>query len=228
MSDILVETVANKLTTVSYECLERAMRLTKSSGHRNLEILQWLYYLARDENTDFVHVLRHFGIDVAEVHTDLQKAISELKINQTELPSMAAPFQEALERAWFEGTLRYGDYKIRSAYVLIAMLGERTTARQLRSYSSALDKLNRDIIVRDLDKIAGTSGEAGARPVDGSGPKAAAPAGAKGEVRRQPSGAAPARMRWPSSRSTSPPAQGPRSSIRSSAGTTKSARSSTS
>ncbi|MCV0426071.1 MAG: type VI secretion system ATPase TssH [Roseibium sp.] len=176
MSDILVETVANKLTTISYDCLEKAMRLTKSSGHRHLEILHWLYYLARDENTDFVHILRHFGIDVGSVHADLQQAISDLKINQTELPSMAAPFQEALERAWFEGTLRYGDYKIRSAYVVIAAMGDRTTWRQFLSYSPALDKLNRDVLVRDLDKIAGASAETGARPIDGSGPKAASPA----------------------------------------------------
>ncbi|WP_281926957.1 type VI secretion system ATPase TssH [Roseibium album] len=176
MSDILVETVANKLTTVSYDCLEQAMRLTKSSGHRNLEILHWLYYLARDENTDFVHILRHFGIDVGVVHSDLQNAIGELKINQTELPSMATPFQEALERAWFEGTLRYGDYKIRSAYVLIAAMGDKTTWRQFRSYSSALETLNRDVLVRDLDKIAGASAETGARPIDGSSSKAAATA----------------------------------------------------
>lgn len=182
MSDILVETVANKLTTVSYDCLEKAMRLTKSSGHRHLEILQWLYYLARDENTDFVHILRHFGIDVGSVHGDLQQAIADLKINQTELPSMAAPFQEALERAWFEGTLRYGDYKIRSAYVLIAAMGDKSTWRQFRSYSAALEGINRDVLVRDLDKIAGSSSEVGARPVDGSGPKAAAAApGAEGE-----------------------------------------------
>ncbi|WP_299813818.1 type VI secretion system ATPase TssH [uncultured Roseibium sp.] len=175
MSDILVETIANKLTTVSYECLEKAMRLTKSSGHRHLEILHWLYYLARDEATDFVHILRHFGIDAGTVDGDLQQAIAKLKINQTELPSMAAPFQESLERAWFEGTLRYGDYKIRSAYVLIAMMGDKNTWRELRGYSSALESLNRDVLVRDLDKIAGASGETGARPVDGSGPQSAAP-----------------------------------------------------
>ncbi|MES0808660.1 type VI secretion system ATPase TssH [Roseibium sp. SCPC15] len=176
MSDILVETVANKLTTVSYDCLEKAMRLTKSSGHRNLEILHWLYYLARDDSTDFVHILRHFGIDVGTVHEDLQKAIAALKINQTELPSMAAPFQEALERAWFEGTLRYGDYKIRSAYVLIAAMGDRTSWRQFLSYSPALSKLNRDALVQNLDGIAGASAETGARPIDGSGPKTAASA----------------------------------------------------
>jgi len=180
MSDILVETVANKLTTVSYDCLEKAMRLTKSSGHRHLEILQWLYYLARDENTDFVHILRHFGIDVGKVHADLQEAIAGLKINQTELPSMSAPFQEALERAWFEGTLRYGDYKIRSAYVLIAVMGDRSSWRQLCGYSPALEKLNRDVIIRDLDAIAGASSETGARPIDGSGPKTA-PAAAGGD-----------------------------------------------
>ncbi|MES0882295.1 type VI secretion system ATPase TssH [Roseibium sp. SCP14] len=181
MSDILVETVANKLTTVSYDCLEKAMRLTKSSGHRNLEILHWLYYLARDDSTDFVHILRHFGVDVGTVHEDLQQAIAALKINQTELPSMAAPFQEALERAWFEGTLRYGDYKIRSAYVLIAAMGDRTTWRQFLGYSSALSKLNRDVLVRDLDGIAGTSAETGARPIDGSGSKSA-PGAAAGEA----------------------------------------------
>ncbi|KZM48289.1 type VI secretion system ATPase TssH [Labrenzia sp. OB1] len=186
MSDILVETIANKLTTVSYECLEKAMRLTKSSGHRHLEILHWLYYLARDETTDFVHILRHFGIDAGTVNGDLQQAIAKLKINQTELPSMAAPFQESLERAWFEGTLRYGDYKIRSAYVLIAMMGDRTTWRELRGYSSALEPLNRDILVRDLDKIAGASAETGARPVDGSGPQSAAPGAASESTQGAP------------------------------------------
>ncbi len=178
MSDILVETVANKLTTVSYECLEKAMRLTKSSGHRHLEILHWLYYLVRDENTDLTHILRHFGIDPGVVHGELQQAISDLKINQTELPSMSAPFQEALERAWFEGTLRYGDYKIRSAYVLIAVMGDKSSWRQLQSYSPALGALNRDELIGNMDGIAGASAETGARPIDGSGPKAAAPGSA--------------------------------------------------
>lgn len=181
MSDILVETVANKLTTVSYECLEKAMRLTKSSGHRHLEILHWLYYLIRDENTDLTHILRHYGIDLGAVHADLQQAISDLKINQTELPSMSAPFQEALERAWFEGTLRFGDYKIRSAYVLLAVMGDKSSWRQLCRYSSALETLNKDEIIREFESIAGASSETGARPIDGSGPKAAAGA-APGEA----------------------------------------------
>lgn len=172
MSDILVETVANKLTTVGYESLENAMRLTKSSGHRHLEIVHWLYYLVRDENSDLNHILRHFDITTAAVDADLQEAIGKFKINQTELPGMAAPFQEALERAWFEGTLRYGDYKIRSAYVLIAAMGDKATWRQFLSYSSAFEQLNRDQLVKNLDAISGSSAEARARPIDGSGPQA--------------------------------------------------------
>lgn len=173
MSDILVETVANKLTTVGYESLENAMRLTKSSGHRHLEIVHWLYYLVRDENSDLNHILRHFDITTAAVDADLQEAIGKFKINQTELPGMAAPFQEALERAWFEGTLRYGDYKIRSAYVLIAAMGDKATWRQFLSYSPAFEQLNRDQLVKNLDAIAGSSAEARARPIDGSGPQTA-------------------------------------------------------
>lgn len=181
MSDILVENVANKLTTVSYESLEKAMRLTKSSGHRHLEIVHWLYYLVRDENSDLAHILQYFDADLAAVDGDLQAAIAKFKINQTELPGMAAPFQEALERAWFEGTLRYGDYKIRSAYVLMAAMSDKSTWRQFQGYSAGFEKINRDILVKDLDAIAGASAETGARPVDGSGP-AAAPGGGAGET----------------------------------------------
>lgn len=173
MSDILVETVANKLTAVGYESLENAMRLTKSSGHRHLEIVHWLYYLVRDENSDLNHILRHFDIATAAIDADLQEAIGKFKINQTELPGMAAPFQEALERAWFEGTLRYGDYKIRSAYVLIAAMGDKATWRQFLSYSPAFEELNRDQLVKNLDAIAGSSAEARSRPIDGSGPQTA-------------------------------------------------------
>ena len=173
MSDILVETVANKLTTVGYESLENAMRLTKSSGHRHLEIVHWLYYLVRDENSDLNHILHHFDITTAAVDADLQEAIGKFKINQTELPGMAAPFQEALERAWFEGTLRYGDYKIRSAYVLIAAMGDKATWRQFLSYSPSFEQLNRDQLVKNLDAIAGSSAEARARPIDRSGPQTA-------------------------------------------------------
>ncbi|OJJ11776.1 ClpV1 family T6SS ATPase [Alphaproteobacteria bacterium AO1-B] len=173
MSDILVETVANKLTTVGYESLENAMRLTKSSGHRHLEIVHWLYYLVRDENSDLNHILHHFDITTAAVDADLQEAIGKFKINQTELPGMAAPFQEALERAWFEGTLRYGDYKIRSAYVLIAAMGDKATWRQFLSYSPSFEQLNRDQLVKNLDAIAGSSAEARARPIDRSGPQIA-------------------------------------------------------
>ncbi len=192
MSDILVETVTGKLTTVSYGCLEKAMRLTKSSGHRNLEIVHWLYYLSLDDGSDLVHLLRHFGADLAKLSADLQEALRALKPNQTELPGMAAPFQEVLEQAWFEGTLRFGDHRIRSAYVLLAAMGRRPTWRQFLGYSSQFDKIDRDVLVRSIDDILAGSSETGARAQDGSRPAfaAGAPGVSAAGVASQDGGAA--------------------------------------
>lgn len=172
MSDISVEDVAYKINTVAYESLDKAMRLTKDTGHRHLELLHWVYYLLRNEKSDLYQILRHFDVDLSAVDKDLQKAISELKINQTELPSMSKPFREALEGAWFVGTLSFRDYKIRSAYVLISVLGDEGARTQLFRLSSALNKLKREEIASNLDAIVDGSGEARARPIDGSAPKA--------------------------------------------------------
>ncbi|MEO9528692.1 MAG: type VI secretion system ATPase TssH [Roseibium sp.] len=174
MSDISVEDVAYKITTVAYESLDKAMRLTKDTGHRHVELMHWFYYLLRNEKSDLYQILRHFDVDLSALDKDLQSAISDLKINQTELPSMSKPFLEALRGAWFVSTLSFGDYKIRSGHVLIAVLDDDTSRTQLFRLSSAFNKLKRDEIVNNLDAIVDASGEARSRPIDGSGPKTAA------------------------------------------------------
>jgi type VI secretion system protein VasG len=180
MSDITVEKVTSKINSVAYESLDKAMRLTKDAGHRHLELLHWLYYLIRNENSDLFHILRHFDVDLSAVDKDLQAALAELKINQTELPTMSKPFREALQGAWFVGTLTHGDYKIRTAYVLLAILGDESTRTQLFQLSKALNKLKHDEIASQLDAIAGSSGEVRARPIDGSGPATGAASGESG------------------------------------------------
>lgn len=180
MNDITVEKVVNKTNSTAYDSLDKAMRLTKDAGHRHLELVHWFYYLIRNENSDVFHILRHFDVDLGTLDKDLQAALAEFKINQTELPSMSKPFREALEGAWFVGTLTYGDYKIRTAYVLLFMLGEESTRTQLFQLSKALNKLKHDEIANNLDAIAGSSGEVRARPIDGSSPASGTAAGEPG------------------------------------------------
>lgn len=180
MNDITVEKVVNKTNSTAYDSLDKAMRLTKDAGHRHLELVHWFYYLIRNENSDVFHILRHFDVDLGALDKDLQAALAEFKINQTELPSMSKPFREALEGAWFVGTLTYGDYKIRTAYVLLFMLGEESTRTQLFQLSKALNKLKHDEIANNLDAIAGSSGEVRARPIDGSSPASGSTAGEPG------------------------------------------------
>ncbi|AMN53648.1 ATPase [Labrenzia sp. CP4] len=180
MNDITVEKVVNKTNSTAYDSLDKAMRLTKDAGHRHLELVHWFYYLIRNENSDVFHILRHFDVDLGTLDKDLQAALAEFKINQTELPSMSKPFREALEGAWFVGTLTYGDYKIRTAYVLLFMLGEESTRTQLFQLSKALNKLKHDEIANNLDAIAGSSGEVRARPIDGSSPASGSAAGEPG------------------------------------------------
>lgn len=180
MNDITVEKVVNKTNSTAYDSLDKAMRLTKDAGHRHLELVHWFYYLIRNENSDVFHILRHFDVDLGTLDKDLQAALAEFKINQTELPSMSKPFREALEGAWFVGTLTYGDYKIRTAYVLLFMLGEESTRTQLFQLSKALNKLKHDEIANNLDAIAGSSGEVRARPIDGSSPASGSATGEPG------------------------------------------------
>ena len=93
-----------------------------------------------------------------------------------------------MEGAWFVGTLTFGDYKIRSAYVLISVLGDEAARTQLFRLSSSLNKLKRDEISGNLDAIVDGSGEARARPIDGSGPKAAAAASGEAPAESLPGG----------------------------------------
>ncbi|MCK7612033.1 type VI secretion system ATPase TssH [Roseibium sediminicola] len=186
MADITVENVAYKINSVAYESLDKAMRLTKDAGHRHLELLHWFYYLIRDEKSDLYQILRHFDVDLGTLDKDLQDSIKKLKINQTELPAMSKPFREALEGAWFVGTLSFGDYKIRSAYVLISVLGDEASRTQLFNLSSVFNKLKREEISSNLDAIVDGSGEARARPIDGSVPKSTTASAVPGEQREAP------------------------------------------
>ncbi len=120
---------------------------------------------------------------------------------------------EAVERAWVHCTLRYGRQRIRGGDLLVAILHTRSLRHGLLAMSSEFAKLRAEALADDLDDIVAGSPEDDATDVAA----AVAPLGLAQQV---------VLRRSRCTRSTSPHKRARASWTRSSAATTRFARSS--
>jgi type VI secretion system protein VasG len=188
MPDISLETVAGKLNRVGYEAFLQALRLAKTSGNRNLELVHWLAQLIGSERNDLARTLDAFKIDRAKVAADVGRALEGLRKNETEMPGVSNTIVDLMDRGWHYATLFFGEAQIRTGHVLVAGYKSLELRRAFTSISSELGKINVDTLAAEHRRMWAGSDEENLRPMDGSGlaaagtDGAAAAAGPKGQT----------------------------------------------
>ena len=185
MLDVTYEVILGKLNRVCHDAFLQGMRLAKAGGHANVELAHWLALLLRNDRTDISLTLDHFGIDRGKVLADVQQAVSEMRANRTEVPSISDTLDEILKDAWHYATLMFGETQVRSGHILIATLRSIRSRRALTNLSPLLRNLSADAVASAHQAVWAQSDEENLSPVDGSGLAAPAADGAPaGEGRR--------------------------------------------
>jgi type VI secretion system protein VasG len=189
MAGLDLKNLIGKLNPQCQRALEGAAGLCLSRTNYNVEIEHWLVKLLEQPGNDLALLLRHFGVDSARLLADLAKAIDRLKTGNSRPPLLAPEVCQLAKEAWLVASVDHGQPKVRSAWLLAALMGEESLSRHAVAISDEFRKISAEQLRRDAGVVFERSieselpaGEAGG----GGGGEPGAP-GAPGKPSSTPS-----------------------------------------
>jgi type VI secretion system protein VasG len=188
VTDISIEAVTGKLNRAGYDAFIQALRHAKSAGNRNVELAHWLFHILQQERTDVSLSVDHYKLDRGRLLSDLAGAINGFRKNETDMPGIANPVIDLLDRGWHYATLFFGETQIRTGHLLVAGLKSNDIRRALNNLSQEFAKVNVEALAAERRAIWAGSDEETMRPMDGSG---LVGAGTDGADQTSPKGTTP-------------------------------------
>ncbi|MCR6475726.1 type VI secretion system ATPase TssH [Variovorax sp. ZS18.2.2] len=177
-----------KLNLTLFRGIESATAFAKLRGNPYVELTHWIHQLWQLNDSDLHRVCRHYQVDVQAVEKDLVSRLSELPSGATSLSDFSHHVETAIERAWVLSSLEFGDRRVRSAWLLAALVQTPELRRLLLGISPAFRKLPVEQLTDAIVSLVAGSPEDNEGPHDGSGLPAAMPGEASGAIADSPNG----------------------------------------
>ena len=172
-----LKSIVSKLNDTTRMAMEGAAGLCLGRTHYDVEIEHFLMKLLDAPDSDFVKVLKQFGVDKARLAAELTRSLDKLKTGNARTPSFSPSLFKMLTEAWSLGSLEFGAGQVRSCFVLLALLSDEDLARIAREISRELQKIEPEALKKQLPAIMADSLERSAdfAPAAGGGAQAAGP-----------------------------------------------------
>ncbi len=148
-----------RLNASCKNAMEGAAGLCLSRTHYDVEIEHLLSKLIEIENTDLTRILRQFDITHEQLGRELENTLATLKSGNTRTPALSTHLPMLIERAWVFASVEYGESRIRSGHLLIALLADHELRRQIPSLKSILG-INLESLTQQFHAITEKSIEA--------------------------------------------------------------------
>ena len=122
MAEIKRSILFGKLNPIAYKAVESATIFCKMRGNPYVELVHWLFQLVQLADSDLQRIFRHFGLDASRLATDLTTALDKLPRGATSISDFSPHLEEAVERGWVFGSLLFGENRVRTGHVVVALL----------------------------------------------------------------------------------------------------------
>ncbi|EBK5811127.1 hypothetical protein UK01_004443, partial [Salmonella enterica subsp. enterica serovar Thompson] len=149
-----------KLAGPLFRSLESATAFCKLRSNPWVELTHWLHQLTQQPDNDILHVLRHYQIPLSDVEKALLRQLDMLPAGASAISDFSHHIDLSVEKAWMLASVRYGDNKIRSGWLLLALLTTPELRRVLSSICAPLATLPVDELTEILPSLIETSPEA--------------------------------------------------------------------
>jgi type VI secretion system protein VasG len=175
--DINLKSLVNKLNATCRRALEGAAGLCVSRTNYNVELEHWLIKLLEPTDTDLPRILKQYDVDISRVTRDLTRSLDGLKRGNARAPELSLDLIDLMREAWVLASLEYGANRLRSGYLLAALLQDRKLRPRICTSSRELEKISGEALHRELRTlIAGSAEEeAGTAEPSADGPGTPAP-----------------------------------------------------
>jgi type VI secretion system protein VasG len=141
MATLNLKTLVGKLNPTCRRALEGAAGLCLSRTNYNVELEHWLLKLLEPEDIDLPRILRHYDIDKAKVSRELTRSLDQLKTGNARPPELSVEILDLMREAWVVTSLQFEGSRVRSGYLLTALLADRSLSARVAKFSPELAKL---------------------------------------------------------------------------------------
>ena len=182
MAEIRPAVLFGKLNTIAYKALEGATVFCKMRGNPQVELLHWIFQLVQAPDTDLLRIIKHFGLDVSKLASDLQASLDRLPRGANGISGFSQQVQETVEKGFVFGQLLFGELQVRTGHVVVALFKDPSLRHVLPALSKEFGKIKEGTLSDDFAKIVAGSQEDALAPADGSGSAGASPGDASGAI----------------------------------------------
>lgn len=189
MSEISRVNLFGKLNSLAYRAIESATVYCKMRGNAYVELAHWVHQILQLQDSDLHRIIRHFGLEPGRIAKDLTEAIDKLPRGATNVSDLSAHVEEAVERGWVYGTLKFGESQVRTGHLVYGMLKTAGLRNSFLGISNEFAKIKPEALADDFAKIVSASPEESMSAQDGTSFGSGEGGGAEGGE-----GVAPAQM----------------------------------
>ena len=122
MAEIKRAILFGKLNPIAYKAVESATIFCKMRGNPYVELVHWLNQIFQVPDSDLHRIIKHFGLNTSRLATDLTTALDKLPRGATSISDFSPHLEEAVERGWVFGSLLFGENRVRTGHVVVALL----------------------------------------------------------------------------------------------------------
>jgi type VI secretion system protein VasG len=148
-----LKALIGKLNDVTRNALESAAGLCLSRTHYDIEIEHFLLKLLDVQDSDASRLFRQFGVDTSRFQKELERSLDKLKAGNARTPSISPYIAKMLTEAWTIGSLDYGATKVRTGYVILALISNEELGRMVREVSREFAKLQGEVVRKEFAKV---------------------------------------------------------------------------
>jgi type VI secretion system protein VasG len=174
-----IRSLVGRLNAATRTAMEGAAGLCLSRGHYDVEIEHLLLKLVETENSDLRRILRQFDVEPSAFERELGKALDGFKSGNTRTPALSPQIPQLFERAWIYASVEFGEARVRSGHLLVALLADDELRRLVSGFKS-LTAVNVETLRKNFHAIVEASSESrDARPMSDA---ASAPSASGGDA----------------------------------------------
>src|ERR1700731_83452 len=188
MSEIKRSILFGKLNPIAYKAVESATIFCKMRGNPYVELVHWLFQVFQLADTDLHRILRHYAVNLSRLATDLTAALDKLPRGATSISGFSPHLEESVERGWVFGSLLFGENRVRTGHVVVALLKTPGLRNVFLNLSKEFSTIKLETLTDNFAKVtagspeealgsADQAGAAGGGPGETSGAMAPAPMG---------------------------------------------------
>ncbi|TVR59658.1 MAG: type VI secretion system ATPase TssH, partial [Gemmatimonadales bacterium] len=158
-----LRSLIGKLNPETRNAVESAAGLCLSRTHYNVEIEHFLLKLLDQTDTDISAILRHYEVNRSRLVEELTDSLDRLKTGNARTPALSPQLVQAMTDAWTLGSVDYQGGRIRSGFVVLAVMLSGELRRGLTDSTREMERIEAEDLRKNFHSIvSGSVEEAGA------------------------------------------------------------------